>query len=192
MSVRTYKPCILKDLYGGPIAKLLNFTIAAYQENPAINLEVFVHKAEANTDEYRIGMYLIAYTVLASNIEIENFRHIQQRVLDELLDESPEYEQIPINFHLTSIYDHSLHEAFSRVLQKLVGSLPYLEDLLNVFCAVSFVSLTSSFITYASFPHRTRKRLRHICLMFLLDFTLLQMHRPLTIHTLSAVTTCRC
>ena len=66
----------------------------------------------------------------------ENFRHIQQRVLDELLDESPEYEQIPINFHLTSIYDHTLHEAFSRVLQKLVGSLPYLEDLLNVFCAV--------------------------------------------------------
>lgn len=67
---------------------------------------------------------------------VENFRHIQQRVLDELLDESPEYEQIPINFHLTSIYDHTLHEAFSRVLQKLVGSLPYLEDLLNVFCAV--------------------------------------------------------
>ncbi|KAI0783950.1 Gtr1/RagA G protein conserved region-domain-containing protein [Irpex lacteus] len=114
----------IQDLYGGPIAKLLNFTIAAYQENPSINLEVFVHKAEANTDEYRI----------------ENFRHIQQRVLDELLDESPEYEQIPINFHLTSIYDHSLHEAFSRVLQKLVGSLPYLEDLLNVFCANSQAS----------------------------------------------------
>ncbi|KAI0091042.1 Gtr1/RagA G protein conserved region-domain-containing protein [Irpex rosettiformis] len=114
----------IQDLYGGPISKLLSFTIAAYQENPSINLEVFVHKAEANTDEYRI----------------ENFRHIQQRVLDELLDESPEYEQIPINFHLTSIYDHSLHEAFSRVLQKLVGSLPYLEDLLNVFCANSQAS----------------------------------------------------
>ena len=45
-----------QDSYAGPIAKLLNFTIAAYQENPAINLEVFVHKAEANTDEYRIGV----------------------------------------------------------------------------------------------------------------------------------------
>ncbi|KAI0685969.1 Gtr1/RagA G protein conserved region-domain-containing protein [Cytidiella melzeri] len=114
----------IQDLYSIPIAKLLKFTIAAYQENPGLNLEVFVHKAEANTDEYRI----------------ENFRHIQQRVLDELLDESPEYEQIPINFHLTSIYEHSLHEAFSRVLQKLVGSLPYLEDLLNVFCANSQAS----------------------------------------------------
>ncbi len=44
---------------------------------------------------------------------------------------------MPINFQLTSIYDHSLHDAFSRVLHKLIDSLPYLEDLLNVFCAVS-------------------------------------------------------
>lgn len=40
------------------------------------------------------------------------------------------------NFYLTSVYDHSLHEAFSRVLHKLIDSLPYLEDMLNVFCAV--------------------------------------------------------
>jgi hypothetical protein len=47
-----------------------------------------------------------------------------------------ECEQMPYNFHLTSVYDHSLHEAFSKVLHKLVHSLPFLEDLLNVFCAV--------------------------------------------------------
>jgi Ras-related GTP-binding protein C/D len=56
--------------------------------------------------------------------------------MDRLLDESPEFEQFPLNFHLTSIYDHSLREAFSRVLHKLIDSLPYLEDLLNVFCSV--------------------------------------------------------
>lgn len=67
---------------------------------------------------------------------IENFRHIQQRVLDELLDISQEYEQVPMNFYLTSIYDHSLQDAFSRVLHKLIDSLPYIEDLLNVFCGV--------------------------------------------------------
>jgi len=67
----------------------------------------------------------------------ENFRHIQQRVIDELFDTSQEYEQMPVNFHLTSVYDHSIREAFSRVLHKLIDSLPYLEDLLNVFCAVS-------------------------------------------------------
>lgn len=49
---------------------------------------------------------------------------------------SPEYEQMQPNFYLTSVYDHSLHEAFSKVLQKLTDCLPHLEDLLNVFCAV--------------------------------------------------------
>ena len=50
---------------------------------------------------------------------------------------SPEYEQMQLNSHLTSVYDHSLYEAFSKVLHKLIESLPYLEELLNVFCAVS-------------------------------------------------------
>ena len=67
----------------------------------------------------------------------ENFRHIQARVLSDLSYVDAEYETIPINFQLTSIFDHSLHDAFSRVLHKLIDSLPYLEDLLNVFCAVS-------------------------------------------------------
>lgn len=57
--------------------------------------------------------------------------------MDRLVDESPEYEQVPLNFHLTSVYDHSLQEAFSRVIHKLIDSLPYLEGLLNVFCSVS-------------------------------------------------------
>ncbi|KAJ3518538.1 hypothetical protein NM688_g9424 [Phlebia brevispora] len=114
----------IQELYQPAIAKLVDFVIAAYQENPGIHLEVFVHKADTLSEEYKT----------------DNFRHIQQRVLDELYDISVEYEQIPINFHLTSIYDHSLHEAFSKVLHKLIDSLPFLEDLLNVFCANSQAS----------------------------------------------------
>jgi len=111
----------IQDLYQQPIARLVDLIITACQDNPAMNLEVFVHKSEALSEEYKI----------------ENFRHIQQRVLDELLDISFEYEQVPINFHLTSIHDHSLQDAFSRVLHKLIDSLPYIEDLLNVFCGNS-------------------------------------------------------
>ncbi|OJT15029.1 GTP-binding protein gtr2 [Trametes pubescens] len=111
----------IQDLYQQPIQKLVDFVITAYQENPNMNLEVFVHKADVLTEEYKI----------------ENFRHIQQRVLSELAYINFEYEQIPINFQLTSIYDHTLHDAFSRVLHKLIDSLPYLEDLLNVFCSNS-------------------------------------------------------
>lgn len=40
-------------------------------------------------------------------------------------------------FHLTSIYDHTINEAFSKVLHKLIDPINYLEELLNVFCAVS-------------------------------------------------------
>lgn len=103
-----------------------------------MSLEVFVHKAEKLQEDDKIGTYKAplhpVYFVLTSTIE--NFRQIHERVSDRLLDISTEYEQVQLNFHLTSVYDHSLHEAFSKVLHKLVESLPYLEDLLNVFCAV--------------------------------------------------------
>ncbi len=56
---------------------------------------------------------------------------------------------MPVNFHLTSVYDHSIREAFSRVLHKLIDSLPYLEDLLNVFCSVSAPTRSSAYSTGA-------------------------------------------
>jgi Ras-related GTP-binding protein C/D len=74
---------------------------------------------------------------------LENVRHIQQHVIDELFDTSQEYEQMPVNFHLTSV------EAFSLVLHKLIDSLSYLEDLLNVFGCVCASSPSSAFPTGA-------------------------------------------
>ncbi|KAJ7707440.1 Gtr1/RagA G protein Gtr2 [Mycena rosella] len=109
----------IRDLYKQPISKLVEFIVAAYHDNPQIHVEIFVHKAEK----------------LQEDDKIENFRQIQERVQDHLMER--ECEQMPYNFHLTSVYDHSLHEAFSKVLHKLIHSLPFLEDLLNVFCANS-------------------------------------------------------
>ena len=40
-------------------------------------------------------------------------------------------QDILINFHLTSIYDHSIFEAFSKVIQKLIPQIGHLERLLN-------------------------------------------------------------
>ncbi|KAJ2918481.1 hypothetical protein MD484_g1971, partial [Candolleomyces efflorescens] len=111
----------IRDLYNQPISKLVEFIIAANKAKPGIAIEVFVHKAEK----------------LQEDDKIENYRQINDRVLDRLIDINPDYEHLPINFYLTSVYDHSLHESFSKVLQKLVDSLPYLEELLNVFCANS-------------------------------------------------------
>ncbi|THH15788.1 hypothetical protein EW146_g4746 [Bondarzewia mesenterica] len=114
----------IQDSYQQPIARLLSFFIAAYQESPGTSLEVFVHKSDALTEDYKI----------------ENFRHIQQRFWDELLDMSPDYEQMLVNFYLTSVYDHSIHDGFSRVLHRLIESLPFLEELLNVYCSNSQAS----------------------------------------------------
>ncbi|KAI5893634.1 uncharacterized protein SCHCODRAFT_02501536 [Schizophyllum commune H4-8] len=111
----------MRDLYTQPISRLVEWITAATRDAPNLNLEVFVHKAEK----------------LPEDDKIENFRQIQERVADRLLDISALYESVPLNFHLTSIYDHSLRESFSRVLHKLIPSLPYLEELLNVFCANS-------------------------------------------------------
>ncbi|KAG6329377.1 hypothetical protein ID866_9711, partial [Astraeus odoratus] len=109
----------IRDLYQQPVAKLVEFIVAAFQVHPNIDFQVFVHKAEK----------------LQEDDKYENFRQIHERVSDRLADEWPEYEQVPLNFHLTSVYDHTLQDAFSRVLHKLIDSLPYLEGLLNVFCS---------------------------------------------------------
>jgi len=50
-----------------------------------------------------------------------------------------------IQFHLTSSQDYSIHEAFSKVLHKLLEPMSYLEDLLNIFCANSQLAKTFLF-----------------------------------------------
>ena len=43
-------------------------------------------------------------------------------------------QQVHLSFYLTSIYDHSIFEAFSKVVQKLIPQLP---TFLNVFISNS-------------------------------------------------------
>lgn len=106
-----------QDEYLDAIARL-NLTILNLQHSyPNINIEVFVHKVDGLSDDFR-G---------------DTFRDIIQRVQDELSDHG--YEQAPISFYQTSIYDHSIFEAFSKVIQKLIPQLPTLEALLNNLCA---------------------------------------------------------
>lgn len=124
-------------MYNQPISRLVEFITAAYAENPEISVEVFVHKAEKLQEDDKIGMLVDNQPRdVLRYFTADNFRQIHGRVTDRLSDISSAYVQMHLNFHLTSVYDHSLHEAFSKVLHKLTDSLPYLEELLNVFCAV--------------------------------------------------------
>ena len=63
---------------------------------------------------------------------------------------------VKLSFYLTSIYDHSIFEAFSKVIQKLIPQLPTLEELLNLFVQVrdrfpGLGNLISSLSLLASF-----------------------------------------
>ncbi|KAI9709091.1 MAG: hypothetical protein M1820_003537 [Bogoriella megaspora] len=96
----------------------LNTTILNLQQHyPSINVEVFVHKVDGLSEDYKS----------------DTFRDIIQRVQDELSDNG--YENAPVSFYQTSIYDHSIFEAFSKVIQKLIPQLPTLESLLNSLCS---------------------------------------------------------
>lgn len=65
---------------------------------------------------------------------IDTQRDVQQRMSDALADAQLEY--IHLTYYLTSIYDNSIYEAFSKIIQKLIRELPTLENLLNVLCSV--------------------------------------------------------
>lgn len=96
------------------LAKLHLTVTKAYKVNPDISFEVFIHKVDGLSDDHKI----------------ETTRDIHQRVSDEL--EHAGLTDIPLSFYLTSIYDHSIFEAFSKVAQKLIRQLPTLENLLNI------------------------------------------------------------
>ncbi|XP_008421238.1 ras-related GTP-binding protein C-like [Poecilia reticulata] len=98
----------------------LHLTVSrAYKVNPDINFEVFIHKVDGLSDDHKI----------------ETQRDVHQRANDDLADAS--LDKLHLSFYLTSIYDHSIFEAFSKVVQKLIPQLPTLENLLNIFISHS-------------------------------------------------------
>ena len=53
-------------MYQQPIVKLVDFVVNAVQENPGMHLEVFVHKADVLSEEYKIGALWLLLVGLAS------------------------------------------------------------------------------------------------------------------------------
>lgn len=110
-----------QDEYYEALQKLHETIVKAHSINPSIHLEIFIHKVDGLSYEYKSDL----------------LRDIQQRVQDDLMDSG--LENIELSFSLTSIFDHSIHEAFSKVIQKLIPQLGALENLLNIFCSNSGV-----------------------------------------------------
>ena len=108
-----------QDNFQEALQQLHVTVVTAYKINPRICFEVFVHKVDG----------------LSDHAKIETQRDVQQQVLDDL--EDADMANIHVSFFLTNIYDHSIFEAFSKVVQRLIPQLPTLESLLDMLIANS-------------------------------------------------------
>lgn len=110
-----------QDEYLNALTNLSMIIEYAYKVNPLIHIEVLIHKIDGLSEDYRMDAQ----------------GDIMQRTGDELLDLG--LEGVQVSFYLTSIFDHSIYEAFSRIVQKLITELPSLENMLDNLVAHSSI-----------------------------------------------------
>eukprot|EP00455_Lapot_gusevi_P054444 TRINITY_DN872_c0_g1_i1.p1 TRINITY_DN872_c0_g1~~TRINITY_DN872_c0_g1_i1.p1 ORF type:complete len:388 (-),score=127.67 TRINITY_DN872_c0_g1_i1:21-1130(-) len=101
--------------YSEALTYLLRTASQAYRINPNLFFEVLIHKVDG--DSY-----------LHDDHKVDCQRDIQQQLQEELYDDGLE---LPLSYYLTSIYDHSIFEALSKIVQKLIPQHPFLENLLD-------------------------------------------------------------
>ncbi|CCF59910.1 hypothetical protein KAFR_0I01290 [Kazachstania africana CBS 2517] len=102
-----------QDEYMNAITNLAVIIEYAYRVNPSINIEVLIHKVDGLSEDYKVDVQ----------------RDIMQRTGEELLELG--LDGVQVSFYLTSIFDHSIYEAFSRIVQKLIPEITYLENMLD-------------------------------------------------------------
>ncbi|CEQ41616.1 SPOSA6832_03356, partial [Sporobolomyces salmonicolor] len=112
----------------------------AYTANPNIQFEIFLHKVDGMSEDYRL----------------DTLQNLRDRLTEELFDMSPEIESnMNVFYHLTSVFDTSIYEALSKVIQKLIPEQAMLERLLDLLCQVcpipSFLPLTRGITIDPSF-----------------------------------------
>ncbi|KAL8817818.1 MAG: hypothetical protein Q9223_003427 [Gallowayella weberi] len=106
-----------QDNYMEPIGRFTDTVVQLTDLYPEIKYSVFIHKTDSLTEDYRE----------------DTIRDVMQKISDELFDNG--LENPPVNYYPTSIYDHTIFEAFSKVIQGLVPQLPTYETLLDTVAA---------------------------------------------------------
>lgn len=101
------------------IRKLATTMWKAFQANPSIQFEIFLHKVDGMSEDYRL----------------DTLQNLRDRLTEDLFDMSPELESsMNVFYHLTSVFDNSIYEALSKVIQKLLPEQGTLERLLDLLC----------------------------------------------------------
>lgn len=111
--------------YEDSLPKLAETISIAHSINPNIHFEVFLHKIDGD--------------IMSEENKAERQQHFQNFVSTELAEAKGD---VLVSYYLTSIYDHSSLEAFSKVVQKLVSQLPALNSLMDSLIACSSVDKT--------------------------------------------------
>jgi Ras-related GTP-binding protein C/D len=93
-----------------------NTLIHVFNKNPKINIEIFIHKAD--------GTYF-----LKNNDKNKHRTEIQNKVKEILSELNLEVSNI--GYYSTSIFNHSLFEAFSKIFQKIMPQNNLLSGLLD-------------------------------------------------------------
>ncbi|KAL3314216.1 hypothetical protein Ciccas_007164 [Cichlidogyrus casuarinus] len=111
--------------YVDALSRLNSMLQLAYAHNLNPKIEVFIHKVDCLTEDEKVGIQ----REITDRINSFNDEHYSQKQINAFHEHSP----ISIGYNLTTIYDHSIFEAFSKVVQKLIPDLEDLEHLLNTF-----------------------------------------------------------
>lgn len=99
--------------------RLVDTICAAYRFDPKLFVEVFVHKVDALSEDHQTDLLTF----------------LQRKVEEEVRQRTGHVHHAPlsVSFNLTSIYDHSVFQAFSLVVQRLIKhKLPKINELLQM------------------------------------------------------------
>jgi Ras-related GTP-binding protein C/D len=134
--------------------RLIETVCSAHAVNPDLCVEVFLHKVDALNE-------------VQQNDQLLQVRRSVEDVVKGRIDAK---RQLRLNFNLTSIYDHSVFQAFSIVVQKLIRTqLPYVLELLGMLNGNSQLDLSYLFLTRSKIfigeveRNRTRTRTYDLC-----------------------------
>ena len=105
-----------ENQFSESIDYFLSLARLAFTINPQLHFAVLIHKVDGDayiTDEHKSDCH----------------SEIKKTISEELQEAG--LASLRPSFHVTSIYDHSIFEAFSKIVQQLIPSLPVLEGLLD-------------------------------------------------------------
>jgi Ras-related GTP-binding protein C/D len=103
-----------QDDYAGAITRVVATIDRAFRVNRGLFFEIFIHKVDGVPEDRKLELQ----------------RDISHQVSSRLSDRG--MEEANIAFYLSSIYDHSVYENVSKVVQKLIPQLGMLENLLDI------------------------------------------------------------